>query len=297
MMLGLRDTFEYLECAQCGCLQLATPPADWSRYYPSNYYSYAVPSEGPLKRLMKRARARHAMGRRSLLGALLNLKWGAPPFTKWIAPLGIRTDASILDVGSGSGHLLREMSNAGFTNLTGVDPYVSADIDVGPGARVFKKRLEEVEGRFDFVMMNLSFEHMEEPECILREAARLLPPGGIAMLRIPVAGNAAWREYGTDWVQLDPPRHVFIHSEESIRILAGRTSFVLREIRYDSTAFQFWGSEQYRRDIPLHDARSYAMNPKNSPFTKAEMKAFERRAADLNARREGDLACFYLVRA
>jgi hypothetical protein len=38
------------------------------------------------------------------------------------------------------------------------------------------------------------------------------------------------------------------------------------------------------------------MNPKNSPFTREEIRAFERRAADLNSRREGDLACFYLVR-
>jgi 2-polyprenyl-3-methyl-5-hydroxy-6-metoxy-1,4-benzoquinol methylase len=296
MMLGLRDSFEYLECGRCGCLQLADLPADWSRYYPSDYYSYAVPPEGSLKRLMKRARARHALGKRSLLGALLNWKWGAPPFTKWIAPVGIRTDASILDVGSGSGHLLREMSNAGYSNLTGVDPYVSEDIDLGPGARVLKRRLDEIEGPFDFVMMNLSFEHMEDPEGVLREAARWLPSGRILMLRIPVAGNAAWREYGTDWVQLDAPRHVFIHSEESIRILAERTSFVLREVRYESTAFQFWGSEQYKRNIPLHNGRSYAMNPKNSPFTREEIRAFERRAADLNSRREGDLACFYLVR-
>src|SRR5262245_28570152 len=39
MMFGLLDVFPYVECAQCGCLQIQTIPADMARFYPGKYYS------------------------------------------------------------------------------------------------------------------------------------------------------------------------------------------------------------------------------------------------------------------
>jgi SAM-dependent methyltransferase len=296
MMFGLGDRFDYLECKGCGCIQLLDPPAQWSRYYPETYYSFHRPREGLLKRAMKRLRARHALGVPSILGAILVRRWGVPPFVRWLEPVGLKWEDAILDVGSGSGQVLGEMSAAGFSNLTGVDPYLPADTTLDGGVRLRKTDLAGITGRFDFIMMNQSFEHMGDPELRLREAARLLPAGKVLLLRIPVAGKAAWREYGVDWVQLDPPRHLFIHSEESIRILASRAGFTVRETRYDSDSFQFWGSEQYRRGIPLQDPRSHAVTVKRSLFSPQQIAQFEQRAKELNVNRDGDQASFYLVR-
>ncbi|MGH2855114.1 MAG: hypothetical protein ACRDLF_13090, partial [Solirubrobacteraceae bacterium] len=39
MMFGLRERFEYLECGECGCLQLLDVPEDLARFYPESYYS------------------------------------------------------------------------------------------------------------------------------------------------------------------------------------------------------------------------------------------------------------------
>lgn len=44
-MFGFRDEFDYLECDECGCLQLITIPPDLIKYYPPNYYSYQSLSE------------------------------------------------------------------------------------------------------------------------------------------------------------------------------------------------------------------------------------------------------------
>jgi SAM-dependent methyltransferase len=205
-------------------------------------------------------------------------------------------DARILDVGCGAGQVLREMSDAGFTRLTGVDPYIAADIEIGPGALVRKGDVPGLEGPFDFVMMNHSFEHVPDPAATLSAIARLLPPGRLLLVRVPVAGTWAWREYGADWVQLDAPRHVHIHTERSLRLLAERTGFALKDSWYDSGSFQFWGSEQYRRGIPLYAPRSHAVDPKASGFTARQVRDFEARAAELNRRRDGDQACFYLER-
>lgn len=296
MMLGLRDAFEYLECVRCGCIQRLTDPTDWSRYYPSDYYSFSPHPEGKLKRFLKRARARHSLGIRSRLGAWLVRRWGVPPFVTWILPAMPSWSAPILDVGSGSGQLLRDMSEAGFSNLLGIDPFLP---DGGPspmGFRLLRCRMEGVEGRFELIMMNHSLEHTEDPAAALQEASRLISDKGVLLVRIPVAGTYAWREYGFDWVQLDPPRHRSVHSETSLGHLAHRAGFSIREVRYDSTGFQFWASEQYRRGIPLRDPRSHAMSPQNGVFNDGEIAEYERRAVELNARRDGDQACFYLVK-
>ena len=44
-MLGTRDEFDYLECSHCGALSLMTPPEDFTRYYPADYYSFAPPEK------------------------------------------------------------------------------------------------------------------------------------------------------------------------------------------------------------------------------------------------------------
>ena len=296
MMLGLRDRFEYLACTECGCLQLATPPADWSRYYPSDYYSFSVRRHNAALRLIKRLRARPALGANSVLGSVVVKALGAPRFTGWLKPAQLKWDDAIADIGSGAGQFLWELSIAGFTRLTGIDPHIARDATLAPGVCVLKRSLDEVAGEFDFVMMNHAFEHFAEPETTLMKVGRLLRPGRLLMIRVPVAGKHAWREYGADWVQLDAPRHFFLHTERSIALLAARTGYTVEHVRYDSNALQFWGSEQYRRGIPLRDPCSYLMNRRASPFTRQQVRAYEQHAEKLNAHGDGDQAAFYLRR-
>src|SRR5262245_52545571 len=43
MMFGTRESFEYIECSRCGCIQIADIPDDISRHYPPDYYSFSEP--------------------------------------------------------------------------------------------------------------------------------------------------------------------------------------------------------------------------------------------------------------
>jgi hypothetical protein len=79
-------------------------------------------------------------------------------------------------------------------------------------------------------------------------------------------------------------------------ILAGEVDFQITDIVFDSTEFQFWGSEQYAKDIPLRSNRSYAENPEQSIFSRKEIESFRNRAAELNQKKEGDSASFYLYK-
>jgi hypothetical protein len=45
MMFGTGDEFEYFECKDCGSIQRLIAVIDESKFYPSNYYSFA--NSGP----------------------------------------------------------------------------------------------------------------------------------------------------------------------------------------------------------------------------------------------------------
>jgi SAM-dependent methyltransferase len=215
--------------------------------------------------------------------------------------MGLTVRSRILDVGCGAGRLLHSLAGIGFQSLLGIDRFLRADragaAPGNPGCRIERLDISEVRGPFDLVMFHHSFEHLDDPEGTLRHVARLLAPGGWCLIRTPTPSSFAWREYGTDWVQLDAPRHLCLASVAGAARLADRAGFRLLEVRDDSTAFQFWGSEQYRRGIPLESERSYAKHPDASPFSRREIRAFEARARELNRRRDGDQVALYLRRA
>jgi SAM-dependent methyltransferase len=291
MMFGFRDRFEYFECSNCGCVQIVEIPIDLAKYYPDDYYSFQ--KSGPLKAWLKTRWAAYSYGRLSLVGWGMSAVLGKNQAIESVKRARIPRDATILDVGCGSGDLLLLLRSLGFHKLTGADPFVANDIAYANGVEVWKKDLAEISRKFDVIMSHHSFEHMTDPNQILLHAARLLNPGGWIIIRVPIAGSYAWKKYGTNWVQLDPPRHIFLPTTRSMEILADAAGLRLCEVVHESNEFQFWGSEQYVRDIPLNDPRSLAPLTRQA-LAHVKMRQYRARAAELNAKREGDSACFYL---
>lgn len=290
MMLGLRKPFSYFQCGNCNCLQIEHFPSDIYKYYPDQYHSFeGVPEYNPVKKYLVRKRNRFAIYENSLLGKLL-YRTNPEPAIRSLSKLSINRDTKILDVGCGSGKLLFALKDLGFENLTGIDPYNSKDIISDDGVKIWKKNIHEVQGKWDLIMMHHAFEHVPDPLKVLVNIAQRLKSSGSSLIRIPVVNCYAWETFRENWVQLDAPRHFFLHSVKSLEILAEEAGLELREISYDSTAFQFWGSIQYEKDIPLNDKRSYALNPGNSIFSKNDIRNFSRKAQELNDKNNGDQA-------
>lgn len=293
MMFGLRESFDYFQCAACRCLQIRQIPADMARYYPDNYYSMqtrlpATPGAGLAALVRMEAWLRRHV---------TNRIWGNTRRTRifdWMHGTDTPRDAAILDVGCGRGKLLHELRALGFVDLTGADPFVAEATRHSNGIVIHKSELSALERKFDLIMMHHTFEHVPDPEATMRAAAERLVPGRYLLLRIPVADCYAWRHYGVNWFALDAPRHFYLHTERSIACLAERTGFSVERVVYDSGAHQFWGSEQYLRDIPHRSPTSHEDNPKGSMFSRAQIRDYERRSRALNVSGEGDSACFYL---
>lgn len=272
MMLGTRDVFPYWECAECGCVSLAVLPVDVGVYYPRDYYSLQERRPSRLRALRDRVYL-------SPLGCLVN--WRRRTDLDAIRRSKLSRSQTLLDVGCGGGTLLADLRELGY-NARGVDPFVSADVYDRFGLRVERKTLAEVSESYDVVLFRHSLEHM--PIGTLALARERVKPGGVCVVCIPVVGWA-WQNYGTDWSQLDAPRHLFLHSRRSLEILAAKSGFRVENVVFDSNEFQFWASESYRRDIPL----SQATRPSTT-----ETRAMRRSAAALNKRGNGDTAQFYL---
>ena len=206
----------------------------------------------------------------------------------------LTNDTHILDIGCGSGGLLYLFAEVGLNHLLGIDPFLEKDIVYDNGLKILKKSIHDVEGKWDLIMFHHSFEHIPDPTETLCKVAELLAKGGICLIRIPTVSSFAWENYKENWVQLDAPRHFFLHSLDSILRLAEKAFLKLEKVVFDSSSFQFWGSEQYKRDIPLKSEQSYGQNPNKSIFTKADIKKFEQEAKELNLKNQGDQAAFYL---
>jgi SAM-dependent methyltransferase len=289
MMYGTAEPFDYVQCDECGCLQIARVPEDLGRYYPDNYYSLTGPIKSvPFAKMLPK---RMALGLARLCGGavadrLVRAAVRSSDVRLTLAAIPHRR-ARILDVGCGGGALVRRLVDLGFAGAMGVDPFVAGDLSYKGRLSVHKANLAVLEGVFDVISFHHSFEHMPAQRAVLERARALLAADGRVLVRIPVVGGEAWDEYRADWVQLDAPRHLVLHSLDSFTRLAGEAGFAVERVVYDSTGFQFWGSELYRRGIALTKAGA-------SPFSAADMAAWDQRACRANAAGRGDQIAAFL---
>lgn len=304
MMFGTRKVFDYFRCGECGCLQLAVIPDNMHDYYSQGYYSSRELGDlsHSLGDRMKRRwvypnMTKSKLGWLGTWGKLLCSIGNGPPLQHWIGFLDgpIPLDLAILDAGCGSGEDLLGLKNCGFTNLLGVDPYIETTISYKEGLEIKKCQLEDLTGTFDLIMFHHVFGHLEDPKRTLSTAKHLLTQGGRILIPIPLSDSVACETYKEDWAQLDAPRHITLQTRESMERLVKQTGLKIVRVTYDSSAFQFWGSEQYRVDMPLSDDRSYSKNPDAGLFSKDKIQSFQIEAIRLNEQCKGDQAAFVLV--
>ena len=77
--------------------------------------------------------------------------------------------------------------------------------------------LERIEGEWAAVVFWHSLEHLPDPGNAIREAARLLGPGGVLVIAVPNNDSLQARAFGDRWLHLDPPLHLVHLSERSLR--------------------------------------------------------------------------------
>lgn len=292
------ETFDYFLCPTCECLQILEIPEDLGAFYGPDYYAFSRgnTSRSTLRQWLIKRRDQFELKGRGLLGRALAAL--VPELgLRSLRDLGLDTDSRLLEIGCGNGELLLRLASLGFQNLIGVDPYLPDTDEETTGIQLYQS-FEEVEGPFDLIMLHHSFEHMPNPSALLMALHPLLTAEGQLLLRVPLSSSFAFEHYRAHWIQIDAPRHLFLHSEKSLRLLLESTGFTLTRAWHDSTGFQFWGSEQALRGIPLRDPDSVAVKGFRSPFFSLfERIRFEHEAQQLNLSGRGDQGVFLARRA
>jgi len=290
MQFGTREEFSYRECLRCGSLFIATIPADLSRFYPADYYSFkAWPPARPVFPWVRRMLTRWLIASPDPIGrfAAQGLSYRRHAFYQWARICRIGLDAKILDMGCGSGTLLRRMQSAGFSHLTGVDPYAPKEVEEA-GFKILRSERPPPAERYDLVMMHHVLEHLSDPVQGLAAARRCLEPGGRILVRVPVAGSFIHRKYGAHWYTLDAPRHLVVPSRRGIDGLAQQAGLRLLQSGFDSGEPSFLMSESYSRDIPSLRA------PRPNRATRVRYRRWARR---LNAQGDGAMGVFVFAAA
>ena len=296
LQLGLGEIFNYQQCSNCGSLQLLDVPADLGKYYPNNnYYSFNLGGAVSQKTdSFRKAQADYLLfGKNRVAGSLFTIGFTMPDYYHWMKNTRAKHTDAILDIGTGNGSLLTKLSRIGFTNLTGIDPFIAESKENGP-FKILKMNVFEVKEKYQIVMMHHSLEHMLEPKEVLHQLQKILKPGGKLLIRIPVMGNYGWKKYGPYWSGVDAPRHIFIPTEKALRMLFKEAGFEIERFEYDSNEYVIWSSEQYLKGMALQDPKSYMINRKASSFTKSQIKEFRKIMKTENEKGNGDTAAIYL---
>jgi predicted SAM-dependent methyltransferase len=144
------------------------------------------------------------------------------------------------------------------------------------------------------IRLNHTFEHINDQYETLRKIHGLLKIDGICIIAMPVKTDAIWNRYGVNWVQIDAPRHYIIHTITSFRNLAERAGFKIIDITFNSTEFQFLGSEKYLNNISLHSVNSDKISFYRNIFSQKKLNWYRNEAKRLNSESQGDSAIFIL---
>lgn len=154
--------------------------------------------------------------------------WDWPSKNALIASLTEPADV-ILDIGCGSGGLLRDLRGRGYRNLHGLEisGYAIGRLHA-EGFEVHYGRLPSIplpDAQFDVVIASQVLEHVIRRRRFLAEMARVLKPGGSAFIFVP-----------DDCLgPISEPEHVIKYDAESLaRFVRGRFELVAMRSMHDT---------------------------------------------------------------
>lgn len=161
----------------------------------------------------------------------------------WQATLGPES-LDVLEIGCGGGANLEKLAKLAHRTI-GVEPdpkaratALAAGQSVLPGtAEVLPKEVTEL--RFDVILFMHVLEHTISPFPALKNAVRLLKPGGLVVAEVPNNACLAVDRFDVNWFWLDAPRHLNFFTPESVCALLTSVGLHIEDVSYSGYTRQF----------------------------------------------------------
>jgi SAM-dependent methyltransferase len=207
--VGTAHGYEVVRCSCCGTLYTARLPASTTEAI--DYAGYYDPSNLTTPPFVER-----------------RLDQVAGMFERY------RQLGRWLDVGCGRGELLRVLTRRGWHAVGTELASAAAEALRRAGLEVHLGRLDEIgldDQSFDVVSMVEVLEHVEDPGTLLRDARRLLRPGGAIYLTTPHGRGLSARALGTRWSVVVPPEHLQLYSVRGLERLLERSGLQVKAVR------------------------------------------------------------------
>jgi 2-polyprenyl-3-methyl-5-hydroxy-6-metoxy-1,4-benzoquinol methylase len=208
-VLWEKDGFSYNICPDCGLVYLNPQPSSGEL---ENFYNNSY-----------RVNIRRYLGRKK--------KW-----FEIIKMLGKYSNGKdMLEIGCSYGLFLKIAKDRGF-NVKGIEiSHDAADyarknygIDVESGD--LNQAMGRIENNFDFICMWHTIEHLKKPDDTLFRVRRLLKDDGILVLTTPNFKSLPARKMGMFWEWVNPPKHLFLFSMETISGLLKKQGYEVVKI-------------------------------------------------------------------
>jgi len=150
-----------------------------------------------------------------------------------------RPPGTVVDVGCGRGLLLDDLRRRGWkvlgTELSGEAAEYARDVLGIPMMIGEFDKLDLSPASMDLVIMWQTFEHMREPNAVLRRAHDVLRPGGWLVVSVPNRESWQARVSGARWHHLDVPHHLHHYGESTLRRMLGRAGFHILRAEHFNT--------------------------------------------------------------
>lgn len=280
------DMFRYLYCPKCGTLQLIDE-IDPGPFYTEDYYSFHLQPAKKVGVLKKKIVKIITKGMPIPETAMYFFRkiFGFSTMILWSTK--VNEDSAILDVGGGNGAYVAELVELGYKNVCCIDKFcIESPYD---NINFVQGELADIEGekKYDLIMFNHSFEHIENGLETLQNVERLLKEDGICLIRIPISENYVWNKYKEYWGNIDAPRHYFLYTPRSLSYLCKKAGLAIRKIRWDSYGGQMQVAENYYNEEHGGVVREIT----NASILEKIM--FWHKTDKINRKKIGDTAAFY----
>jgi SAM-dependent methyltransferase len=211
-----KEQFKLYHCSSCD-LVFTWPRPEEARigdYYKSeDYVSHSSTKKGLVNRAYNFVRSYTLKRKLKLVKALTDGR-------------------DLLDIGAGTGHFLKVMSDNGF-NALGLEPDEDARNVASRESGIVLRRIQELhelgDSSFDVVTMWHVLEHVYNLRKDLQQITALIRKDGVLIIAVPNHTSKDAGKYGSNWAAYDVPRHLYHFSPASIKKLVEPFGFSLEK--------------------------------------------------------------------